>query len=37
MRMVEFVLPLVEGPGKELAAVEGCFDVCKFLVHAFLG
>ena len=35
--MVEFVLPLVEGPGGELAAVEGCFDVSELLVHVFLG
>ena len=25
--MVELVLPLVKGPGRELAVVEGCFDV----------
>ena len=25
--MVELVLPLVEGPDRELAVVEGCFDV----------
>ena len=25
--VVEFVLPLVEFPGRELAVVEGCFDV----------
>ena len=25
--MVELVLPLVEYPGRELAVVEGCFDV----------
>ena len=35
--MVELVLPLVEGPWGELAAVEGCFNVGKFLVHVFLG
>ena len=35
--MVEFVFPQVEGPGGELAAVEGCFNVVKFLVHVFLG
>ena len=25
--MFEFVFPLVECPGRELAVVEGCFDV----------
>ena len=25
--MVELMLPLVEGPGRELTVVEGCFDV----------
>ena len=25
--VVELVLPLVEGPGRELAVMEGCFDV----------
>ena len=25
--MVELVLPLVKGPGREMAVVEGCLDV----------
>ena len=25
--MVELMLPLVKGPGRELAVMEGCFDV----------
>ena len=25
--MVEFVFPIIECPGRELAVVEGCFDV----------
>ena len=34
LRLVEPVLPLVEGPGGELAVFEGCFDVVQFLVQA---
>ena len=34
--LVESVLPLVEGPGGELAMFECCFDVVHFLVHAGL-
>ena len=34
--LVESVLPLVEGPGGELAMFECCFDVVQFLVHAGL-
>ena len=30
------MVPLVEGPGGELAVLEGCFDVIQFLVHAVL-
>ena len=35
--LVELVFPLVKCPRGEMAAVEGCFYVGKFLVHALLG